>query len=431
MISKRKLNPDDIALPSSHRIDVFAEGLTCPINLVFTPDGEMLLADAGVSDGNGKVLKYVLDRFVVVADGFTPPLTGINYHQNYIYVSYRGAIAIIKTNGHKEDVLTGLPSYGDHHNNQVVFGKDGRMYFGQGTATNSGVVGEDNKWVKQHPYFHDYPGKSIRLVGENFITDDIRTPTAIGERTYTGAYAPFGVSSKPNEKVKGIIPASGSVLRANPDGSELELVAWGLRNPFRMKFDRQHRLYSTNHGMDERGSRPVANSPDEFQFIRPKAWYGFPDYTGGLPVSLPRFKPQGQQQPFLLLTKHPMIPPSPIAVFPPHSAAMGFDFNYNPDFGPVGDVYVAEYGPGRPGPTPTPRLGHRVSRIEMVTGRIKTFAANRSGYSATVTGEGGFECPIDVVFGPDGDMYVVDMGVPLAGEGFLPKSGAIWRISRT
>lgn len=44
---------------------MFASGLTCPISLVFAPNGDLLLADAGVSDGNGKVLKYVGDRFVV------------------------------------------------------------------------------------------------------------------------------------------------------------------------------------------------------------------------------------------------------------------------------------------------------------------------------------------------------------------------------
>ena len=70
--------------------------------------------------------------------------------------------------------------------------------------------------------------------------------------------------------------ASGSILRANPDGSKLELVAWGLRNPFRLRFDRFNRLFTANHGIDVRGSRPIANSPDEFQWIRQNTWYGFP-----------------------------------------------------------------------------------------------------------------------------------------------------------
>ncbi|QSO53535.1 PQQ-dependent sugar dehydrogenase [Alicyclobacillus curvatus] len=430
MNSERKLHPGDIGLPAGYHIDVFAKDLTTPINLVFSPTGEMYLADAGVSDGNGKILKRTGNEFEVIADGFTPPVTGIQYYRNNIYVSHRGCVTIVRPDGQKEDILTGLPSHGDHHNNQVVFGRDGKMYFGQGNPTNSGVVGEDNDWVSKYPFFHDYPGQSIRLVGQNFATADIRTPKAVGERAYTGAYSPFGIPSKPNEKVKGIALATGSVLRANPDGSNLELVAWGLRNPFRMKFDAKQRLYATNHGMDERGSRPIANSPDEFQLIRPGAWYGFPDYTGGMPVTLPQFQAKGRSQPSFLLTRHPMTPPVPVAIFKPHSAAMGFDLNYNPHFGPIGDVYVAEYGPGRPSPTPAPGLGHRVSKIDPRTGRIQPFAVNLSGYFATFSGDGGLERPIDVVFGLDGNMYVVDMGIGSESGGFVPKTGVIWRIWR-
>lgn len=432
MAGERSANPDNIVIPSKYRIKVFAEGLTTPINLVFTDKGEMLLADAGVSDGNGKVLKYASGRFEVIADGFSPPLTGINYYRGNIYVSHRGSITIVKPDGKKQDVLTGLPSWGDHHNNQVVFGRDGKMYFGQGTATNSAVVGEDNRWVKKYPFFHDYPGTSIRLAGQNFVSNNIFTVGA-QEQVATGAYSMFGVSTKPRENIKEITSASGSILRANPDGSQLELVAWGLRNPFRIKFDRRNRLYASNHGMDERGSRPIAKSPDEFQRIRPGAWYGWPDYTGGQPVTLPQFKPNGKAQPTFLLAQHPMQPPVPVANFAPHSAIMGFDFNYDSTFGPIGEVFIAEFGSGAPNTTggkPAPDVGHRISRINVKTGQIHTFAFNRPSYGASQTGGGGLERPIDVVFGPSGGMYVVDMGISSGLGNFKSGDGVIWLITR-
>jgi glucose/arabinose dehydrogenase len=428
----RILNPDDIAVPPKYKIEVFAEGLTAPINLVFTDKGDMLIADAGVTDGNGKVLKHTPNGFAVIAEGFDPPLTGINCYQGDIYVSHRGTITVVKQDGKKQDILSGLPSWGDHHNNQMVFGPDGKMYFGQGTATNSGVVGEDNGWVKKYPFFHDYPGASIRLTGQNFVTQNLFAQLA-DDQAITGAFSAYRVPTKPGEKIKGVITASGSILRANPDGSQLELVAWGLRNPFRMKFDRQNRLFATNHGMDERGSRPVANSPDEFQMIRPGVWYGWPDYTGGQLVTLADFKSEGKPQPTLLLSQHPMRPPRPIAAFAPHSATMGFDFNYDPDFGRIGDVFVAEYGQGSPrtaGGKVLLTVGHRVSKIDMRTGKIKSFARNRSGYAATYTGDGGFERPIDVVFGPSSELFVLDMGISAKGRGFVPKTGVIWRITR-
>jgi glucose/arabinose dehydrogenase len=433
--AKRKTNSSDIKLPPGYKIEVFAEGLNTPINMIITDKGEMLVADAGVTSGSGKVLRFTKDGFKVIAEGFNPPLTGINYYNGNIYVSHRGFITIIKPDGTKEDIISGLPSLGDHHNNQVMFGPDGKMYFGQGTATNSGVVGLDNGWVKKYPFFHDYPGSNIFVKGQNFITENTQTK-APNDYAYTGAYSPFGVPNMANEFKKGIVRANGSILRANPDGSNLELIAWGLRNPFRLKFDRFNRLFSTNHGADVRGSRPINNSPDEFQLIMPGAWYGWPDYTGGMPVTLPMFKAEGRPKPEFLLARHPMMPPKPFTLFTPHSAIMGFDFNYNRDFGPYGDAYIAEYGSEAPettGGKPLPKVGHRVSRIDMKTGAIETFAVNKSGFAATYTGGGGFERPIDVVFDKAGAMYVLDFAVNPEGEPdkFAPSTGVIWKITKS
>lgn len=428
----RRLNPEDIAVPSKYRVEVFARGLAAPISLVFSDAGEMLLADAGMTDGNGKVLKYKSGSFQVIADGFSPPLTGIAARRGEIYVSHRGSITIVKPDGKKQDILTGLPSWGDHHNNQVEFGPDGKMYFGQGTATNSGVVGDDNRWVKKYPLFHDYPGTSVRLTGQNFVSPNVLTP-AVTQNAVTGAFSPFGVSTRPGEMIKGMTAAAGSILRANPDGTQLELVAWGLRNPFRIKFDRANHLFASNHGMDERGSRPIANSPDEFHRIQPGAWYGWPDYSGGQPIAHPQFRPKGKPQPTFVLAQHPMHPLRPIANFTPHSATMGFDMNYDPDFAPAGEVFIAEFGRGSPDPADEKLavdVGHRVSRINLRTGQVKNFAVNRSGYAASKTGGGGFERPIDVAFGPSGGMYVVDMGISYGFGNFRPGDGVIWLITK-
>ncbi|MDP4146199.1 MAG: PQQ-dependent sugar dehydrogenase [Bacillota bacterium] len=432
--TSRKVNPNDILLPPGYSIDVFAEGLDTPINMIITEHGEILVADAGILSGSGKVLKLIEGKFEVIADGFNPPLTGINYYKGNIYVSHRGFITVIESDGTKQDILSGLPSLGDHHNNQVIFGSDGKMYFGQGTATNSGVVGEDNEaWVKKYPFFHDYPGSMVILKGQNFKTKNFNTASETSS-ALTGAYSPFGVSNMPNERIKGITRASGSILRANLDGSNLELVAWGLRNPFRIKFDRYNRLFCSNLGADERGSRPLANCPDEFQLIVPGAWYGWPDYSGGLPVTLPMFKPEGKPQPEFLLAYHPMNPPSPYVSFANHSSIMGFDFNYNSDFGPYGDAYIAEYGSGAPKPDDysMPKVGHRVSRINMHTGEISNFAINHSGCPASYNGGGGLERPIDVLFDFYGSMYVVDFGMAFPNEPykFMPKSGVIWKITK-
>ena len=137
-----------------------------------------------------------------------------------------------------------------------------------------------------------------------------------------------------------------------------------------MKFDNAERLFVANNGYEARGSRPIANALDEFFLAAPGIWHGWPDYSGGDPVTIPRFKPEGREQPEFLLTQHPNIPPRPYAVFPTNSVIRGFDFNYNQAFGPYGDVYIAEFGRSglriRGDTTPYIGTGQRISKIDMI-----------------------------------------------------------------
>lgn len=151
------------------------------------------------------------------------------------------------------------------------------------------------------------------------------------------------------------------------------------------------------------------------------------------PVTLPIFKPEDEPEPEFLLAKHPMQPPRPLATFDPHSAIMGFDFSYNTNFPSYGDVYIAEFGSEAPrttGGKPLPQVGHRVSRIDMNTGCVYNFAINKSGLPASLTGGGGLERPIDVIFGPDQNMYIADFAVSAEEDhhGYIPGSGVIWRV---
>ena len=434
--TERYVNPKDIILPPGYRAEVYAQGLDCPIGIVFSDDGDLYVAESGLISGNPRVLVQHNNQFDVVADNFYLTIYGINYHNGSIFVSQKGIITELKPDGTKNDILSGLPSNGDHGNSRVVFGTDGKMYFGQGTVTNSGVVGLDNTWCKRYPYLNDYPGSYIMLNGINFRTENIFVDPSVKEEVYTGAYSPFGIPNLPFETRKGITKASGSILRANPDGSNLELVAWGLRNPAYLRYDLSGRLYAANHGFEIRGSRPIANSPDEFQVIIPGAWYGWPDFTGGEPVTLSRFKPEGKPQPEFLLSNHPAVPPRPFAIFPQASNIMGFDFNNNSDFGEVGDVYISEFGSLGPRISsdlvPYVGIGHRISKIDIASGGVTTFAINRSGFPTSVTEEGGFGWPTDVVFGPDHAMYIVDFGSNPSDApfNFLPNTGIIWKITR-
>ncbi len=430
----RYLNPDDIILPAGYKIEVYVSGLDAPTSMTFTRDGDLYVAESGMVSGKGRVVRIRNGMPEVIAEDFYAPITGLNHLRNDIYVSHKCHISVIRTDRSVEKIMEGLPGNGDYGGSNVAFGNDGKMYWAQGTNTNSGVVGTDNTWVNVHPFLCDYPGSYMILNGQNFEAPNIlANPT---ETVSTGAFSPFGSINRQFEVRKGVTKASGSILRANLDGSELEMVVWGLRYPSHIAFDYNYRLFAANQGFDDRGSRPVTNAPDEFQMIIQGEWYGWPDYAGGEPVTSPRFQPEGGVQPEFLLTNHPDTPVRPYVLFPPYSGIMGFDFNYNRNFGPYGDVFIAEAGGKSVSTdgdiTPFSGYGHRISRIDMSTRGVTTFAINRSGFPASLTGEGGFGSPVDALFGPDGALYILDFGVNMRSQDRLYKanSGVIWRIVR-
>jgi glucose/arabinose dehydrogenase len=398
----------------------------------FTPEGGIVVGISGYISGKAEVLKLSGNQAEAIADDLEPPLSGIGYLDGSIYVSHFNKITEIRPNGTRRVIISGLPTNGDHFISNVVRGSDNKIYFGVGTVTNSGVVGIDNPWLKNHPFLCDYAGGYIILNGQNYRTKDV---FSLAGDAYTGAYSPYGIPNMPFEVRKGITKASGSILRANPDGTDLELYAWGFRYPGYIKFNRNFNLYASNQGCDARGSRPIANAPDEFHLVLPDTWYGWPDYVGGEPVTLPKYKPEGGVQPEFLLNSHPNLPPKPFAIFPNQSYIFGFDFNYIENFGNIGDVYIAEFGSGgriAGETTPYSGMGHRISHINMNTGLVTTFAINKSGFPSSITGEGGFGRPIQVVFGPDNAMYVLDMGTnaPYNPSIYYPNTGVIWRITR-
>jgi glucose/arabinose dehydrogenase len=234
---------------------------------------------------------------------------------------------------------------------------------------------------------------------------------------------------------KGVIKATGSILRANLDGTELEQYAWGLRNAVRLKFDEEGNLYAANQGFDARGSRPIANATDHIFVITQGLWYGWPDFSAGEPVTSRRFIPEGGQPIEFLLANHPNSAPIPFAIFPSNSNIMGFDINPYEEFGDLGDFFVAEFGSTRlSGRSEIPNMGvgHRVSRTSLYSGGSMTFAVNRSGFMASYSREGGFGWPTDVVMGPDRAMYILDFGSNPYDNimEFLPNSGVIWRVTR-
>ncbi len=447
--SRRAPNPNDVALADGYSIDVVAVGLTFPTDVVFDDQQRLHVVEGGYSYGErfttARLLRFETNEtWQTVAEGRNGPWTGAVFHQGNFYVSEGGQleggrIVRITPKGERTVVVEGLPGRGDHHTNRPVVGPDGLLYFGQGASTNSGVVGEDSKdfgWLKRFPEQHDIPCQDITLTGKNYETKDALRGT--DARVTTGAYMAFGTPTKPDQVVKGSLPCTGSIMRVNSSGGPLELVAWGLRNPFGLAFDAQGVLYATDNGADERGSRPIFGSADVLWRIEPGAWYGWPDFSEGRAVDQDRYAPPGGARPARLLAAHPGKPPKPAAYLAVHASADGVDFSTNPSFGFVGEAFIAIFGDMAPrvGKVISP-VGFKVVRVDPKTGVVRDFAVNRSEKEgpASLIESGGLERPIAVRFDPSRTaLYVVDFGVlAVSDEGITPRAGTgvVWRIRRT
>jgi glucose/arabinose dehydrogenase len=306
---------------------------------------------------------------------------------------------------------------------------------GQGTVTNGGVVGVDNYlfgWLKERPAVHEVPCQDITLTGENFETDNPLTEA--DDKVTTGAYKPFGTASTAGEVIKGSAKCGGSIARFDADGSNFELVASGLRNPFGLEFDANQQLWATFHGIDIRGSRNVFNDPDYLLRVEQDAWYGWPDYFDSKPVTAARFNAPAKPKPTFLWKEHPPLA-KPFTTFNSHAGVSGLTFSPGGAFGFEGDAFVAEYGTFAPVTTGVNVLpaGFRVARVDMKTREVHEFAGNDLPGPAYLNQQDGFNRPVDVVFGPDRSLYVVDWGASTlndTGLVLVPGTGVVWRIYR-
>ena len=440
----RTIRPADVALPAGYRIEAVATRLTFPTSVIFDDRGAPYVVEAGYSYGESFTTPRLLR--VEGSSGTTPiasggrngPWNGGSFANGSFYVAEGGEmdggrILRITREGAITPIVENLPSTGDHHTNGAIVGPDGAIYFGQGTATNSGVVGEDNfqfGWLKRKSDFHDTPCHDITLTGRNFESNN---PLKPGDKASTGAYSSFATSSTNGQVISGRVPCNGAVMRVRADGGDTQLVAWGFRNPFGLAFSPDGRLFVTDNGYDDRGSRPVWGAGDLLWAVKEGAWYGWPDYSGDHALTENQFK----QVPPVLAT-HPNTPPKPVATFGVHSSSDGFDFSKNDAFGFKGEAFVAQFGDQAPttGKVVGP-VGFKVVRVDLSNGVIQDFATNiaKTNGPASQLKTGGLERPVSARFDPSGAaLYIVDFGIMTMSErGAAPQegTGVLWRVTRT
>jgi len=323
-----------------------------PTVITFGPDGALYAL--GVEGDVAKVTDTDGDGF---AETITPVYTdtanqlehavGMAFYKGVLYISDGGRVSTLTDSDGdgKFDkvtpIVTGLPNqlYTFHSNNGIAFGPDGKLYIGVGSSTDHGPLRVKNE---------------------------------------------------------------ASVLRMNPDGSDLETFATGFRNPYDLVFTPQGDLFTADNSPDAIDAALPYLPPEEVDHVQQGKNYGFPTVFG--------FPPPGSD-----------VAPPVVDLFT-SSASSGITYQDNTAFPPdYHGLYLAQFGTGADYPSAAGiHTGRQVVFISLTpdghgsfTGTWKPFAVFRSDLDVLYT-------PIDVTIGPDGALYIVEWS-----------SAAVFRVTYT
>jgi glucose/arabinose dehydrogenase len=220
----------------------------------------------------------------VLARGFRTPL-GLTWVGQTLYVSEQGSVSRLLVRGKRvvtrSQIVKRLP-FGRHQQDTIVLGPDRRLYVGSGS-----------------------------------------TCDACRERDRR----------------------SGAILSFRPDGSDLRVVATGLRNPFGLAFHPSGRLFVSDNARDDKGA---AEPAETIVVIEDGADYGWPTCWASWRLRKLQGACDGVAAPFAYLE--------------PHSSANTLAFWR-------GGLFVAEWGQYL-----SERWGRKLVRVDLATRRASTFA---------------------------------------------------------
>jgi glucose/arabinose dehydrogenase len=252
-----------------------------PTALAFGPDG---LLYATQETGEVVAVGRGSTKPRVLARGFETPL-GLVWDGTTLYVSAQGSVSRLVVRGRKvvarRTIVSGLP-FGRHQQDTIALGPDGRLYLGSGSTCD--VCREQDR-------------------------------------------------------------RSAAILSFRRDGSDLRVVARGLRNPFGLAFHPDGRLFASDNARDDLGDEEPAET---VVVVRRGAHYGWPGCWSSWRLRRLEGSCRGVSPPFAHLE--------------PHSSANTLAFWR-------GALVVAEWGQYL-----SERWGRKLVRVDLRTRRATTLA---------------------------------------------------------
>lgn len=266
---------------------------------------------------NGKSVDIIKDN--------SEEIMSVLYYKDKLYVAKGHGIYCYDFQSKSLKALIGnIPNFGDYKK-IIIRAYNDYIYASIGSATNSGVVGDDNKWTSTNPYGFDITPNSLTLRGINFGKDK------------TGAFVPYKTSNIKGQIIPNHFPGNSSVIIININTKAAETYAWGIRNICGMDFTSGGKIIASVGGMENRGLRPIKGDVDYIYGLEKGKWYGWPDYSGGDPVDSPKFKNKTKR----ILDKVPNInPPAPLYEYDKVQSLETVNVDSNGSLGKKDSIYV-------------------------------------------------------------------------------------------
>ena len=224
-------------------------------------------------DNKEKVLVY--DRTLNIYD--------IACYNNDIIIASDNRVLLYDINKEQyTELINGIPNNGLNYKTNIILNGE-YLYVSIGSNTNSGVVDQCNKNEDKASFEWE--------------------ATGIGYNNYY-AFAPFGEKVIEGQKIKESILSNASILRYDLNSKELITYATGIRNVEGLAVNSIGKVTAIVGGMEDSGVRPVKDDVDYIYDIKEKAWYGWPDFSGGDPITSPRFS-DGTNKLSFVIANHP------------------------------------------------------------------------------------------------------------------------------
>ncbi|MFC7051229.1 PQQ-dependent sugar dehydrogenase [Hansschlegelia quercus] len=399
---------DAVTLPPGFSVSVFADGIGHARHLAVAPNGVVYVNNwSGVyykdkpepnagflvalqdKDGDGNA--ETVERFGGTAAKGSAGGTGLAIHDGKLYAEMDDKIVRfalpadgVAPRGEPDVVVSGIPNVGDHPMHPFAISKDGELFIGVGSATNSCQP-------------------KNRMTGIKGADPCVELETRAGVWRYDANKT--GQTFSPRER-----------------------YATGLRNGEGLAFDAEGRLFATQHGRDQLAEswgklytpRQGAELPsEEVVLVDKEADFGWPycyyDPTQKKLVLAPEYGGDGGKKVGPCADKRP-----PVAAFPAHWAPNDMEIYLGDQFPSAykGGAFVAFHGSWNR--APSPQDGFNVVFQPLKDGKANgDYVIFADGFAGKIKEPGrAAHRPAGVAVGPDGSLYISD-----------DQAGRIWRVT--